>query len=66
MIKFRQKTQKELIMDLLHEKERVSSFDLTYRYGIKQAPTRIHELKKRGENIISLKIDNKTYYSLNK
>lgn len=60
------KTQRDIILNLLHENEKVNSYDLTYKYSIKQAPTRIWELKSIGHNIISspIKQDGSIDYTL--
>lgn len=60
-------TQKQKILALLQQMSSVgvNSHDLTYIHGIKQAPTRIKELKQQGYNIISsrqLKNKSVTYY----
>lgn len=59
------KTQQQKILQLL-KKGTVNSYALTYEYRIKQAPTRISELKDQGYNIISspLKPDRSVDYSL--
>lgn len=50
-------TQRELTLDLLRISGQmgVNSYDLTYKYSIKQAPTRIRELKQEGHTIVSRK-----------
>lgn len=45
--------QKQIILNRL-KKGSVNSYELTYQLSIKQAPTRIHELKKMGYNIDSI------------
>jgi len=47
------KTQRERILDLLKENDKVNSYDLTYKHSIKQAPTRIYELRQQGYTIVS-------------
>ena len=47
------KTQQQIILELLMTTPRVNSHDLTYEYGIKQAPTRVNELRDQGYDIIS-------------
>ena len=63
------KNQQEKILQLLrHMGHRgVNSFDLTYIHSIKQAPTRIKELKEQGYSIVSRPGKNKsvTYILLN-
>lgn len=50
----RRASQRDRIMGLLRRGP-VNSYDLTYRHHIKQAPTRIFELRKRGVQILSKK-----------
>jgi hypothetical protein len=47
-------TQRQRILDRL-KKGSLSSYDATYEMGIKQAPTRIKELKDMGYVIFSLR-----------
>ena len=47
------KTQQEQILELLKTNEKVNSYDLTYKHSIKQAPTRIHELREQGYTILT-------------
>lgn len=47
------KTQQEIVLELLQTNERVNSYDLTYKHSIKQAPTRVHELREKGYQIVS-------------
>ena len=47
--------QKARILKLLRTYNKVNSHDLTYVYGIKQAPTRIHELQEDGYHIVASK-----------
>lgn len=56
------KTQKNKTLDLLLEAgtRGVNSHDLTYIYSIKQAPTRVKELKEQGYNITSQALPNKS------
>lgn len=54
------KSQQDKILNLLKTKGSVNSFDLTYIYGIKQAPTRIKELRNQGYTIISKPAKNKS------
>ena len=49
----RKLTQRQKILKLLKENRSVNSFDLTYIYAIKQANTRIFELKAEGWDIIT-------------
>jgi hypothetical protein len=46
-------SQKETLLAVLREKGSVNSYDADYVLHIKQAPTRIHELKKDGYLITS-------------
>lgn len=49
-------TQRDEVLELLQQAGPggVNSYALTYAYGIKQAPTRIKELKESGHNISSI------------
>lgn len=47
------RTQQEQILELLKTNEKVNSYDLTYKHLIKQAPTRIHELREQGYTILT-------------
>lgn len=49
------KTQQMQVLELLQTQGEygVNSYDLTYKYGIKQAPTRIKELRQAGYTITS-------------
>lgn len=49
------KTQQNTVLALLQEAGSigVNSYDLTYKFSIKQAPTRILELKELGYSIVS-------------
>jgi len=40
-------------MKILKARKYISGYELVYSYGIKQAPTRIFELRKAGYNIKS-------------
>jgi len=63
------RTQRKLVLELLIEanKDGVNSYDLTYKYGIKQAPTRVKELKRLGHDIVSVRQKNRSVtYILNK
>ena len=57
-------TQRNKIIKLLQEagERGVRSFTLTYVHNIKQAPTRVYELKKLGFNIISKPYKNSVVY----
>lgn len=60
-------TQQNKILELLRTNEKVNSHDLTYKYSIKQAPTRIHELREQGHTILKsqpLKNGSVDYYML--
>ena len=46
-------TQKQLLLNKLYEGA-VNSYTATFSYGIKQAPTRIRELREQGYNIVSV------------
>ena len=48
-------TQQNLILQLLQEKgsQGLNSYDADYLYHVKQAPTRIWEIKKSGHTIIT-------------
>ena len=50
-------TQQQTILALLQENEKVNSYELTYKHSIKQAPTRIFELKAIGYEIITSPIN---------
>ena len=56
------RTQQAVILDLLMEAGNtgVNSFDLDYKYHIKQAPTRIYELQKKGHRITTIKQKNRS------
>lgn len=62
-------SQSELIMHLLKTRDRVSGYDLVFKFGIKQAPTRIYELRQKGIDIQTIGSDNKNssevFYKLN-
>jgi hypothetical protein len=45
------KSQREQLLDKMEQDGFVNSYYATYTMGIKQAPTRIYELKKLGHNI---------------
>lgn len=55
-------TQQEKILNLLRQTGSVgvNSYDLTYKYSIKQAPTRIKELKELGYKIVSVRQKNRS------
>jgi len=59
-------TQRNKVLQLLRNagQSGVSSYEFTFTHHIKQAPTRIHELKKMGFNIISKPKDNTVIYVL--
>lgn len=62
------KTQRLKVLQLLqeHKSAGVNSYDLTYVYSIKQAPTRIKELKEEGYVITSQTLANRSVqYILN-
>jgi hypothetical protein len=48
-------TQRTKVLELIKNagSAGISSYALTYQHNVKQAPTRVHELKQRGHNIIS-------------
>lgn len=54
--------QRDYILELLKKAgvKGVNSYDLTYKHSIKQAPTRIHELKELGYVIKSKKKSNRS------
>lgn len=56
------KTQRNKVLDLLLEAgtRGVNSHDLTYIFSIKQAPTRVKELREAGYNIVSETLPNKS------
>ncbi len=54
------KTQQELLLKLLQEYPVVNSYDITYKYAIKQGPTRIKELREQGYNIVSTPLKNRS------
>lgn len=61
-------TQRQHVLELLKDAGMigVNSYELTYRYGIKQAPTRIKELRDEGYSIISKPLPNRSVqYILN-
>ena len=45
------KSQRDKILELLKSNEKVNSYELTYKYHIKQAPTRVYELRELGYDI---------------
>ncbi len=49
-------TQRDIVIGLLRKNGSfgISSYDLTFIYRIKQAPTRIHELQKMGHVITTV------------
>lgn len=53
-------TQQQKVLALLQQNERVNSYDLTYVHSIKQAPTRIKELREKGYTILSQTLPNKS------
>lgn len=62
-------TQRQRILELLKQRGSlgVNSYELTYKYSIKQAPTRIYELKKLGHKISSSFLkDRSVQYTLDK
>lgn len=56
------KTQRQKVLDLLKESgnQGVNSYDLTYIHSIKQAPTRIKELRESGYVITSTTLSNRS------
>lgn len=56
------KTQRQKVLDLLKESgnQGVNSYDLTYIHSIKQAPTRVKELRESGYNITSKTLPNRS------
>lgn len=56
------KTQQEKILALLQQAGilGINSYDLTYKYSCKQAPTRIKELKELGYQIVSKQKPNRS------
>ena len=61
-VKFGNMTQQNLILQLLQEKgsQGLNSYDADYLYHVKQAPTRIWEIKKSGHTIITKTNPNKS------
>lgn len=55
-------TQKQTVLALLqHAGEAgINSYELTYKYSIKQAPTRIKELRDEGHSILSQTLPNRS------
>ena len=47
------KSQRDKILELLKTNDKVNSYDLTYFHSIKQAPTRVYELRQLGHQILS-------------
>ena len=59
-------TQRETIIKMLQDAgtHGVSSYEFTFDHKIKQCPTRVHELRKLGFNIISKPFKNSVIYVL--
>lgn len=59
-------TQRQFIIKKLQDagQSGVSSYEFTFEHHIKQCPTRIHELRKLGFNIISKPFKNSVIYVL--